>query len=443
MKPLCFYLLIGMVVLSSILTACHTSHQLLLKNINTTITTSPVFEKNFTGFELYDPDKQKVIYSHNAGKYFNPASNTKLFTFYAALNILGDSIPALKYDLQGDSLIFKGTGDPSFLNADLYPNCNVFDFLKNTPADLYYAPQAKHADRYGPGWAWDDFNDYYATEKSEFPIYGNVARFYFYQRDAPPYTIPYYFATKLVLDSGDASSSSAVHRKEYENIFHYSTSSKGLLQESRIVPFRYSPELLVTLLADTLGKPVQLISGEMTLKSSQTLYSVPADSLYKRMLQVSDNFIAEHLLLLCAGVISDTLESRIAISYVKQHFLSDMHDELRWIDGSGLSRYNLFTPSSIVKLLEKIRQLVPQERLYKLLPAGGESGNLIDYPLIDKPYIYAKTGTLSNNYCLSGYLITKSGKTLIFSFMNNNYIMADQMIKNEMKNVLENIYELY
>lgn len=442
MKPLCSFLSIAMAVLSVMSTACQTSHRLLLKNIDTTITTSPVFEKNFTGFELYDPDQQKVIYAHNAGKYFNPASNTKLFTFYAALNILGDSIPALKYEFREDSLIFRGTGDPSFLNADLYPNCNVFDFLKNTDANLYYTPQVKHANRYGPGWAWDDFNDYYATEKSEFPIYGNVARFYFNQKGAPPYIIPYYFSQSLVPDS-NYSSSSVVHRREHENIFHYTMPTNDIRQEPKIVPFRHSSELLVSLLADTLGRPVQLISEAIPLKTPQIIYSLPADSLYKRMLQASDNFIAEHLLMLCAGVVADTLESRIAISYVKEHYLNDLQDELRWIDGSGLSRYNLFTPRSIVKLLEKIRHLVPEERLYELLPEGGVSGTLIDYPIIDQPYIYAKTGALSNNYALSGYLITKSGKTLIFSFMNNNYVINDGMIKNEMRKVLENIYELY
>lgn len=442
MKPLFSYLSIAIAALATMSTACHTSHRLLLKNIDTTINSSPVFEKNFTGFELYDPEKQKVIYAHNAGKYFNPASNTKLFTFYAALNILGDSIPALKYEFREDSLIFSGTGDPTFLNADLYPNCNVFDFLKNTEADLYYAPQVKHADRYGPGWAWDDFNDYYATEKSEFPIYGNVARFYFNQKDAPPFTIPYYFTPNLVPDSSNTTSS-GVHRREHENIFHYSSPSTEIIQEPKIVPFRHSSELLVSLLADTLSRPVQLISEAIKMKSPQTLYSLPADSLYKRMLQASDNFIAEHLLMLCAGVVSDTLESRIVINHAKKQYLNDLLDELRWIDGSGLSRYNLFTPRSIVKLLEKIRHLVPEERLYELLPEGGVSGTLIDYPIIDQPYIYAKTGTLSNNYALSGYLITKSGKTLIFSFMNNNYVINERMIKNEMRNVLENIYELY
>src|SRR5690606_40565208 len=68
--------------------------------------------------------------------------------------------------------------------------------------------------------------------------------------------------------------------------------------------------------------------------------------LYKVMMQESDNFIAEQLLLLCAQVLSDSLKTEIAIDFVKKHYLDDLVDEPVWVDGSGLSRYNLFTPRS-------------------------------------------------------------------------------------------------
>src|SRR3982751_743539 len=67
---------------------------------------SAIMNDHFTGFALYDLDNKKMVYELNSDKYFNPASNTKLFTFYACLKMLGDSVPAIKYIISGDSLIF-------------------------------------------------------------------------------------------------------------------------------------------------------------------------------------------------------------------------------------------------------------------------------------------------------------------------------------------------
>jgi D-alanyl-D-alanine carboxypeptidase/D-alanyl-D-alanine-endopeptidase (penicillin-binding protein 4) len=136
---------------------------------------SPVFSKCFTGFALYDPARDSMLYAYQADRYFTPASNTKLLTLYASLKTLGDSIPALQYRREGDLLIFWGTGDPSFLNPHLRPDTLVYEFLRSRKETLLFCPANFKDQRYGSGWMWSDYPYSYQPEKSPFPVYSNVA----------------------------------------------------------------------------------------------------------------------------------------------------------------------------------------------------------------------------------------------------------------------------
>lgn len=106
----------------------------------------------------------------------------------------------------------------------------------------------------------------------------------------------------------------------------------------------------------------------------------------------------------------------------------------------------MFTPRSVVKLLDKILDEVPMEKIKAYFPAGGESGTIRNWYPADPgepAYIYAKTGTLIMSSALSGYLITKSGKTLIFSTFFNNYTGSSNIQKEELQKVLYFIYKNY
>ena len=417
------------------------SHQQIRKPLEKIFKESPVFQKGFVGFIVIDPEKNDTLYSHNANKYFTPASNTKLFTFYAGLKILGDSVPALKYEIQNDTLYFKATGDPSFLNENL-PNSKVLEFLKNKGNHLAYVTPTYTEKHQGPGWAWDDYNAYYSAERTAFPIYGNMIGFDFEKNKEFPVVWPKIFTDSLV-SIKDSLSSSRLKRDMVSNRFEFNNQNKES-DFSQSVPFKYSSKILIELLEDTLQKPVSLVqNSELNKKLTKTMYSIPSDSIYKEMLKVSDNFIAEQILIMAAGKISDTLKSDIAIEYMKENHLKDLPDEPMWYDGSGLSRYNLFTPRSMIKLLQKIKVEVPEEQLLEMLPTGGHLGTIKNYYKAYEPYVFAKTGTLKNNHSLSGYLKTNSGKLLIFSFMNSNYTIPTSVLKAEMEKVLLQIRDNY
>ncbi len=400
---------------------------------------SVVFRQDFTGFALYDPQKGRMLYEQNADHYFVPASNTKLFTYYTALKILGDSIPALKYAIRNDTLFFRGTGEPSLLHPDLHCTA-TFDFLRQRPEKLVYVSEKLPLAHFGPGWAWDDYNDYYSAEKSALPVYGNIVRFRL-DRSGRLHVSPAYFRQRLTTDTVAVPPCADIKRDLEKNrfVYRYYPARKPFTQD---VPFRYSPELAVQLLADTLQKPVSLLPFA-PLPGSQVLYQASADSLYRWFMQESDNFIAEHLLLLCSAKLFDSLHTESAIAYAKAELLADLPDPPIWVDGSGLSRYNLFTPRTIIALLRKLHQTLPQERLFATMPIGGKAGTIKNWYKAETPFVFAKTGSMSNVHCLSGYVLTKTGRVLLFSFMHNNFTVPNSKLKKEMDKVLRILYEKY
>lgn len=393
--------------------------------------------QDHTGFMLYDVEQKKELYSYQSDKYFTPASNTKIFTFYTSLVVLGDSIPGIRYIERGDSLIVFGTGDPSLLYENIYDPGRIYSFLRNSNKKIFLAEGNVFTAALGRGWAWDDLPFVYSSERSAFPIFGNYLTLL--QQGSIIKTQPAHFAYNIVVK--DSAEKSSLQRETNTNTLNFFPAKSNYYSRWK-APFKTSIELTARLLSDTLKKEITTTKRN-DFALAKPYYSIPADTLYKEMMQESDNFIAEQLLITCAGVLSDSLKPEIAIRYMKKNHLLDLPDEPLWVDGSGLSRYNLFTPRSIVKLWEKIYERVPRERLFPLLAIGGKTGTIKRWYKNEPPYLYGKTGTLTNNHSLSGYLVTKKGRTLIFSFMSNNHPAPASTVRQEMELLLKELYLHY
>ena len=381
-------------------------------------------------FVLYNPKTEKQIINHNGNKYFTPASNTKLYTFYAAYKTLGDSIKGLEYAKYNDTLFIKGSADPSFLYE--FEASKTIPFLKNHSGPIIIVHEQINDDVYGSGWSWSDYQYYYMPEKSLFPLYSNIVA-YAHKEDSIYTDIPYFKEHIALVDSLE------IYRDKEENKFYLQKNDTTL----NYVPFKTSTKLVADLLSDTLKRSISVVP-EFKQLDFKPLYSVASDSVYKKMLVISDNFIAEQLMLQVGKETVDSYNVGEAIDYVLDNYLADLPQEPRWVDGSGLSRYNLFTPEDTVHLLKKMYEEIPLDKLLTYFPVGGESGTLKNwYGGKEQPYVYAKSGTLSNNYSLSGYLITKKGTLLIFSYMNNHYRLATAGIRTQIQNHLSKIYENY
>lgn len=405
------------------------------------IENNPILKTHFVGFVLHDLEEQQDILSINGSRTFTPASNMKLYTLYTALNYLDDTTTALEYRTSGDSMIVRATGDPSFLDPYQKNNETAYTFLNEASEDIYLDVSLFDDLPYGEGWAWDDFPYYYQAEKSAFPIYAN--KFYLRKEtyDSTLQIFPQYFS-QFASETLDSTSSS-IQRIAHTNDFLINTEKIVDKKIYRDMPFTSSPELVVELLADTLNREVKLYTGSSSNQEFNQLKGLSTDSLLQEMMIISDNFIAEQLLLMCSYHKLGYMNTGDLIKLAKEELFAELPDEVRWVDGSGLSRYNLISPNDNIWVLKKILEFWNLEKIKTYFPSGKGNDTLDDSFQYEKPWLFAKTGSLSNNFNLSGYLITRSNKVLIFSFMNNHYMKKRSQVIQEMNSILSFVRDNY
>lgn len=402
---------------------------------------SPLLQKHYYGFSLYDLDSNKYVYGHHADQHFTPASNTKVYTLYTALQNIGDSIPGLQYVERGDSLIFWGTGDPTFLHPKL-DNGRVYNFLKNSGKQLYYQPQYNPDGPHRNGWAIEDYNYYYQADIVPFPIYGNLVRFAAEEGALRAY--PNYFE-QTIADHHKTKKTFSIQRQIGANVFEWR--GNGIPKRyTTYKPFVWSDSLFTKLLADTLHLPVNTLKDNRKYDDVCTLYSTSRNTVLREMMLPSDNFLAEQLTMVAAHLrygqfLTDSLRKEMN----DLHF-SGFQDTIRLYDGSGLSVYNKITPNNMISLLLALNEQIADDyELRMFFSAGGVDGTLKNAYQLDKsgPFVWAKTGTLNSVYCQSGYLVTKSGRKMAFSFLNNNFIGSPSPVRREVVRLITYLRENY
>jgi D-alanyl-D-alanine carboxypeptidase/D-alanyl-D-alanine-endopeptidase (penicillin-binding protein 4) len=415
MKNLAFLLLLA-------LASCQSSHlQIAFNESNLAQRSSGVMIKEMaTG---------KVLFEKNADQYFMPASNTKLLTFLQANRILGNQIPSFKYRETKDTLFFWGTGDISNLHPNL-KNTALRDFLAASSKVLVYGAPLNPLPVLGAGWAWDDYNDSYSAEISDLPLYGNVVSFKAASKK-----------WQIMPDAFEAVSKTGskqeVRRNRLKNEFtlpELKTEKYG----AQNVPFITSPEMTAFLLTDTHHKSVETMPLAVH-PDARIFYAGKMDSLYLPLLHQSDNQVAEQLLVMIAA--EKGWDPALVIENLKKEPGNEFLKDIRWVDGSGLSRYNLFRPKDFINILELLAKEVAPDRLHALLPEASKTGTMRNVQdLNDGVRIWAKSGSFGNTYNLSGYYLTKEGKTLTFSVMSNLGNTTVKEIKNSVVQFLKAIH---
>ena len=389
------------------------------------------------GITVFDPATGKYLYNYQGDKYFVPASNTKIPTLYVAMKYLGDSLRGLQYFEMDSQLYIRPTGDPTLLHRD-YKSHPAFDFLKASTKKLAYVLPGWQSEVYGSGWAWNDYNAAYMAERSEMPVYGNTIMFTWNQNENKVQGDVPFFRKKLNEKVNPGTKNVQISRRRLDNEFDITAAGSAFSRAE--IPFRTFENS--RLLEDTLRKKWLVNVYPPAQAQYKTVYSHPTDSMLKPLMHRSDNFFAEQVLLMASSELLGVMnEARLIDTILKTDF-KDLPQKPRWADGSGLSRYNLFTPQDLVMILNKIKNEFGMERTKDLFATGNE-GTLTNYFKDLQGKFYAKTGTLSGVVALSGYLYTKKNRLLLVSVQVNNHQTSATTVRRAVEQFVMKVYEMY
>ncbi|RKU15750.1 D-alanyl-D-alanine carboxypeptidase/D-alanyl-D-alanine-endopeptidase [Candidatus Poribacteria bacterium] len=334
------------------------------------------------GIKVVAVETREVIYAKNAQKLHHPASTTKLFTAATALAKLGSNYQfetELYTDTATDiqvveNIYLKGKADPVLQSDDIVKlanalvQSNITSIAGNIVVDETYLDTVRE----GPGWMWDD----------------------------KPLQISALSIRNIEPETGTGSRAIAC----------------GHL-------------LKTTLIEKNINVIGEVVLGTVPpdAHSVATHLSPPLADIIKLMNKPSDNWIAEMLFKAIGAEVKGKPGTWRKGREVVTEFLGEIMDELpahRFVDGSGLSRYNLLNTELLTKLLVYMShnfELIPE--FMASLPIAGVDGTLKNrmQGMYAEKVLRAKTGTLSGVSALAGYTITADGEVLAFGILISHY----------------------
>jgi D-alanyl-D-alanine carboxypeptidase/D-alanyl-D-alanine-endopeptidase (penicillin-binding protein 4) len=433
-----------------ILSSCSLQKQ-ISRSAREDVLTNKALTTAHVGISIYEPAAGKYWFNYQGDHYFVPASNTKLPTCYAAMKYLGDSLTSALALSNDTSVIIIPFGDPSVLYPD-FKNQPLVDFLRSRTNKIYIRDDTWREEALGSGWSWNDYQESYMAERSPLPVYGNLLKWIQVIEDVKKpayiYSIP---EINWEVNFNENSGSRTFHVARDLGRNSYTLTEGKERKKTLEVPFVTNGlQAAIELLQDTIHRIIQAMAGPGISRNEtgskkemlQRIRSQPTDSLLKPMMHRSDNFFAEQSLLMVSNELLGYMNDEKIIDTLLKTDFKDLPQQPRWVDGSGLSRYNLFSPQDFVAILNKMKNDFGMERIKVILPTGGK-GTISSYYKADSGYIYGKTGTLSGVVAFSGFLYTRKGKLLIFSTLVNNHRAAATEVRRAVEKFLEGIRNKY
>jgi D-alanyl-D-alanine carboxypeptidase/D-alanyl-D-alanine-endopeptidase (penicillin-binding protein 4) len=417
----------------------------------------------------------RVIHSRNGDRPFTPASNMKIFTTAIALDLLGQNyrwrtsvyaVNEISADgtIDGD-LVLYGRGAPDFdsKRSDGLPA--LVDQLyrrgvRHVRGKIIGDQSYFRGELYGIGWQWNDLQWYFGAEPSALSIDENSVEVTIApggKTGDPAGVIITPNDNSLRLTNNTTTGDSDA-RTTIGIIRDLSGHDLRVWGEFPVRGRAFSAFLSIpnpALRAARLFRQALIARGiqvdgepqvrdfrmpnremfdpqkahELAYTDSQTL-----DGIIRKTNKESNNLYAE-LVLRTLGKERGTTapdpdprkdrargddEAGVAVikSWLNSHGITTR--ALAFHDGSGLSRLDLVTPESAVRLLIAIAKSDSGKVFQDSLPVAGRDGTLRGRMVSEAGRVFAKTGSLTYDNSLSGYVQTQTGEILVFSVLSND-----------------------
>lgn len=424
-----------------------------------TLLDSPVLMKSRFGVEVTDCRTGTVVYGRDGDQLFNPASNLKLLTSVAALDVLGPSFRfetrfltdgALTDGVLKGNLYIRGTGDPELVYEDVWKIVKDLQALGLTRIDGDVLADDSYFDdvRAIQGWSEDVMDgDTQAYNPPLGALSFNFNTVAVLVRPGHKVGAPAEIGLETPTSYVRIDNRAVTGRPRSRLSLNFSRQSEGgqeiLLVDGKIPStMRYkryyrtitdAPRFALTLFSEMLSKEGVTVRGTfkvgVTPEQASPLYvhySSSLDMLLKYMNKLSSNFIAEHLVKAMGAKVFGAPGTTDNGVKVLRDFIARARlpwDDAVVMNGSGLALATRVSPHQFVSLLcYAQKQFGTRYDLLSTLPIAGVDGTMRNRmkgtPALGR--VRAKTGSVRGVFGFSGILETLSGRELAFSFLVND-----------------------
>jgi D-alanyl-D-alanine carboxypeptidase/D-alanyl-D-alanine-endopeptidase (penicillin-binding protein 4) len=417
-----------------------------LKTAIETVINRPEFKRSRWGILIQTLDSGDTLYSLDSEKYFIPASTVKLLTTAAALLQFGSQF-RIRTSVYGTgdlvnltTLRLVGKGDPSFSSdrlkdlAQQLKRQGVRQISNVIVEDNYFEQTGINS-----SWEWGDIFFSYGTSVNSLILNENSVALTLSPRQ-PHLSLKIDWSDPIAARQWQIENQTITAAEETpSNIELQGSFGRSFLEIQGEMAIDSEPDpwdlaivdpsqyFLESFLEALIAQGIKVDRGAIAKQSEDNslgkelafVESEPLSVLLQKTNQESNNLFAEALLQILGS------ESREKTSLeVIQEKLTELGvnpESYVLVDGSGLSRHNLVSPEAIAQTLRLMAQTPEAQTYQDSLAVAGVSGTLQERfkNTLVAENLQGKTGTLSGNSALSGYLTVPGSRPLVFSIIVN------------------------